>query len=287
MHSPYALGALLLAASCAGIQRGTDSVPILDGATGRVKSLGEVARELAAFDVVFLGELHDSDSGHAVQLALTERLLERRGTLVLSMEQFERDVQAPLDDYLAGAIDEASFLERSRPWPNYREHYRPAIELAKKHRLPVIAGNVPRALASRVVQEGPTALLREPFTPRQVSLGAGAYKQRFAAVMAENGAEHEARELDLIFAAQSMKDDAMAESIADFLARSPDPKPLVVHWCGAFHSDYELGTVERLRQRIPQLRIAVLSMRSASDNELDVSDLSAGRYVVLVRDSDG
>jgi uncharacterized iron-regulated protein len=287
MTPTHALVALLLTTSCAAIQRPDGSAKLIDGATGTAVSVEEAARDRAGFDVVFLGELHDSDSGHAAQLALAERLLELRGTLVLSMEQFERDVQASLDDYLAGAIDEATFLESSRPWPNYREHYRPAIELAKLHGLPVIAGNVPRALAARVVKEGPTAVLREPFTPRQVSLGAGAYKNRFVEVMGDNDVQHEASDLDLVFAAQSMKDDAMAESIADFLARSWEPKPLVVHWCGAFHSDYELGTVERLRQRMPRLRIAVLSMRSAGDAALDASDLTAGRYVILVRDSAG
>ena len=59
--------------------------------------------------------------------------------VVLSLEQFERDAQPALDDYLAGRIDEAAFLAKARPWGNYREAYRPLIEFCKARGLPVVA----------------------------------------------------------------------------------------------------------------------------------------------------
>jgi len=37
-------------------------------------------------------------------------------------------VQDALNAYLEGAISEDKFLELARPWPNYREDYRPFVE---------------------------------------------------------------------------------------------------------------------------------------------------------------
>jgi uncharacterized iron-regulated protein len=62
------------------------------------------------------------------------------------------------------------------------------------------------------------------------------------------------------YLAQCVKDDTMAESIARAYNRSMEPKPLIVHFNGAFHSDYRLGTVARVRARLEKARVAVISI---------------------------
>src|SRR5690606_11678254 len=80
-----------------------------------------------------------------------EALVERTGgRVVLAMEMFERDVQPVLDDYLAGRIDEETFLKGSRPWGNYRTAYRRLVETAKREGLPVVASNAPRPLIRKI-----------------------------------------------------------------------------------------------------------------------------------------
>ena len=52
---------------------------------------------------MFLGETHDDETTHRLELAVYEGLLHRKPKqVVLAMEMFERDVQQVLDDYLAG-----------------------------------------------------------------------------------------------------------------------------------------------------------------------------------------
>jgi uncharacterized iron-regulated protein len=126
----------------------------VDTRTGTTVDLDTMARELARCDVVFLGEEHDQDVGHALQLELTKRIVALRPIASLSFEMIERDAQVELDRYLAGEIDERTYLASTKQWPNYREHYRPMVELAKELHLPVIAANVPRPLASRVSRQG-------------------------------------------------------------------------------------------------------------------------------------
>ncbi len=59
------------------------------------------------------------------------------------------------------------------------------------------------------------------------------------------------------FATQCLNDDKMAESIYEYLRKHPDS--VVLHINGCFHSDRHLGTVERMQQRAPQLKLAIIS----------------------------
>jgi uncharacterized iron-regulated protein len=65
------------------------------------------------------------------------------------------------------------------------------------------------------------------------------------------------------YLAQCIKDETMAESIVD--ARLVSPDAIVVHFNGAFHSDYSQGTVARVRRRQPMWTIAVVSAVPVAD----------------------
>ncbi|MEO5800221.1 MAG: ChaN family lipoprotein, partial [Gemmatimonadales bacterium] len=58
------------------------------------------------------------------------------------------------------------------------------------------------------------------------------------------------------------KDETMAESIVR--ARS-NGAPLVIHYNGAFHSDYGQGTAERVRRRLPKAKVLVVSAIPVAD----------------------
>ena len=92
--------------------------------------------------------------------------------------------------------------------------------------------------------------------------------------------------MDRWFAAQCAKDAAMAEAIADHLDPSAGSSGPVVHWCGRFHSDYGLGTVERLLERRPDLRIAVVTTvrRRNTLGELESVDRERAEYAFVVRE---
>jgi uncharacterized iron-regulated protein len=252
----------------------------VEGASGEAVTLAAMADRLAEADVVFLGEQHDSDVGHALQLETTKLLLARRGRLALSLEMLEADCQLELDRYLRGELSEARFLESARLWSNYHEHYRPAVELARREGLPVLAANVPRPLAARVAREGLAPVFPQPMMPFDVRPDPGPYRERFEEAMGNHAG---VEVMDRVYAAQVVKDEKMAEAIDYFLER--EPRTLVVHWVGKFHSDYRLGTVERLLRRRPGLRVGVVSMRSGSRDPASVEpdERAAADFLWLVR----
>jgi uncharacterized iron-regulated protein len=63
-----------------------------------------------------------------------------------------------------------------------------------------------------------------------------------------------------------VKDETMSESIANALAAQSNTqdgaqiRPLVVHFNGAFHSDYRLGTASRAVRRLPKANVKVISV---------------------------
>jgi uncharacterized iron-regulated protein len=229
--------------------------------------------ELAKADVVFVGEQHNDAATHRLELAILEGLARRRDSIIVALEMFERDTQKALDEYLAGKIGEPEFLKLARPWPNYATDYRPLIELAKLKGWRVVAGNVPRKYASQVGRNGLPVINKLPEDERaliaaEVTAPNDDYFKKFAETMsAHPGAtgqkrseEEERAMMERFYQAQCVKDDTMAESIAKAFTNAGNAKPLVVHFNGAFHSDYRLGTAARTRKRLPKARVQIVSI---------------------------
>lgn len=162
---PYLLAALALTWMPSLIHPdSTRSDFLVFSRAGDPSSLEEIVAAMADVDVVFLGESHDDSLGHAIEARLFQRAFVAHagggGTrkLVLAMEMFERDVQTVLDEYVKDLVRERDFLAASRPWKNYDTDYRPLVEFARVHRIPVVASNAPARYVSRVGREGPAGL---------------------------------------------------------------------------------------------------------------------------------
>src|SRR5262245_47938740 len=272
-----------------------------DAPTPTVITVDEAADALKEFDVIFFGEFHDHAGNHLAEMQLFSALHARVPALSLSLEQFERDVQTVLDDYIADKIGEDALKRRGRAWSNYDEAYRPLVEFAKENRLPVIAANAPASFVRCVGQDGPDALSRATperrgFAAAELHLNTGPYKDKFIRFLREdplhgasetdksNGAPTPAEERS--FAAQVTRDDTMAESIFLHLQRNPGRK--VVHVTGNFHVEGFLGTAERLTMRAPQLKVAVVApieIENPRAPALKASDAAAGNFLVLLRAS--
>ncbi len=257
---------LLAAQDLADVSSEPLSPQIMNAKSGKTVELDELVAYLKSSEIIFLGEQHDNDAGHEFQLKVIQSLVAQGADVAISMEQFERDVQGVIDDYLANRITEEQFLESSRPWKNYAKHYRAIIEFAKEKRLPVLAANIPRKLAAEIAQDNTIKANQQVFLPRTTTAPEDLYWQNFLATMKGHVGAEDSKKLKSFYKAQCMKDDAMAESITDYIAKNPHQPKTVVHLCGHFHSDYGLGTAFRVMQRNPLLRIAVVTMETIPDD---------------------
>ena len=244
-----------------------DAIRVWDSRAGEELALTALLDRLAEADVVFVGETHLDDTTHRVEAAVLEGLLARRaGALVLSLEMFERDVQPVLDDYLAGRIDERAFLAAARPWGNYASDYRPLIETAKAHGIPVVAANTPTALRRRVSSGGRAALAaltqaERSLLPAEILPASAAYWERVDRATRGHMNFASLPEEKRLFTGQNLWDNSMGAAVAETLAAHPGAT--VVHVVGGFHVMYRDGTAAQLRRRAPDARVAVVELLPA------------------------
>ena len=243
---------------------------------------------LTAADVVFIGEIHDDSLTHVLELALLEAIHRKNKDIAVAMEMFERDVQGQMDGYLAGDIEEEEFLTSSRPWNNYSMAYRPLVEFAKEHGLPVIAMNVPRRYARMVAMMGEDALADVPEDERawmasELKVLDDKYKERFLGVMGKNRSGPMGRmNPENMYLAHCLKDDTMAESIHTFLETHPGMT--MVSYQGDFHSAFRLGIVQKLSLLNDDVESLVVSVIPVENVETVRPDqfVNQGDYLVFV-----
>ncbi len=267
---------------------------ILDTKTGTEISIDELIKKISDSQIVFFGEFHDDSLIHYLQYEFFVKYHSSNNKTALSMEMFERDVQNTLDEYLGGAIDEDEFKKKSRPWPDYDKFYSPLVIFSKEHQLPVITRNVPRKYAGQDIRIGMTGLRLLPpdeqnYFTKDFIYKDDEYKSKFFETMIGNTEElsklspNEENTIYLYYGSQCLKDETMAESIVDFIKNKPDFH--IVHLNGDFHSNSYLGTVQKVRDRVSDIKLSVITpfyYNDTKDIKLNDSIRSTADFVIFV-----
>lgn len=116
------------------------------------------ARRLDGDTVALLGEVHDNAALHGLRLAGLRQAIEAGWRPLVAMEQFDTDRQADIDHARRERpLDADHLIARAtsgQPGGWDWRHYRPLVELALAHGLPLVAANLPRAQARLLVRGG-------------------------------------------------------------------------------------------------------------------------------------
>ncbi len=107
--------------------------------------------------VLLLGEVHDNAQGHKLRYELLRQRVEAGWSPAIVMEQFDRENQAALTQAQKGCLDAQCVIRVVGGTRWDWQLYYPVIQLALTYHLPLVAGNLSRADASRVVRDGVTA----------------------------------------------------------------------------------------------------------------------------------
>ena len=149
----------------------------------------------------------------------------------------------------------------------------------------MLAANVPRPLAAEMSRSD-DPFEPGPFTARRMSAPHDAYHRRFVDVMQGHMGASGGEAMERMYRAQCLKDDTMAEAIADHLRLHAHRRPLVVHLNGKFHSDHGHGTVQRVVERMPGVTVGLVSMLAVEEpTEHEPTRLELGRanFLFLVK----
>ncbi|OAQ42342.1 iron-regulated protein [Pedobacter psychrophilus] len=248
---------------------------------GKKVSYGKMIKTLAQQNVVLFGEIHNNPISHWLEFNLAKDLSQNK-TLTLGAEMFEADNQSPLNNYVSGKIDNKTFTQDTRLWPNYDTDYSPLVEFAKERNLNFIATNIPRKYASLVFKKdfisldsltseekswiAPLPIKFEPNLPTY---------QNILKMMGGHGSE-------LLVKAQAIKDATMAH----FILANYKPDNIFLHFNGAYHSDDFEGILWYLKQENADLKYATLSTVSQDNiSSLAKENIGKADFIICVDSS--
>ncbi|MCP4757987.1 MAG: ChaN family lipoprotein [Planctomycetes bacterium] len=249
---------------------------IIDGRSGEHLEWEVLVDRLIGSDVVVLGEQHNDATGHAVQLAVIEDLLDTvDGKGGVALEMLERDEQVLVEDYRDGVIDAEVFAKESgsTSWSgpgSWEAWYQPTIDAAIERNGIVIAANAPRRYVRAARLGGWEAIdelgqERARFVDHPDTPITGDYRDRFIELMGGHGEDGDTEETiaealviaESFFLSQQVWDATMAASVSTGLKKAGPPMMLLV---GRFHSDWNGGTVQQIRRLHPSAIVMTISL---------------------------
>ena len=261
----------------------TDQAFVIYNAKGKKVSIAKMTRESIDAQLILFGEFHDNPISHWLELELLKELFSQKGKkLILGFEMFEQDQQAALDRYLIGGITDKQLKDSLRLWPNYSTDYKPLILFAKENKLACIASNVERKYASLLFKSGRIALdtisplkksqMADLQFPIDTTLSQYVSLNEMAAHMGGGN----------MLEAQALKDATMAKYILQELREDNQ----IIHYNGAYHSDYYQGILWYIQQSKPLIKVTTISTVSQQKvNKLEKEHLGKADFIICVTES--
>lgn len=272
---------LFLASSFLSYSQNLSAYQIFDS-NGKKVTSEKMMKKLKTADFVFFGEYHDNPIAHWLQYEVTKEMYEEHGKdLMLAFEMFERDQQELMNAYLKGEMEDKVFEDSCRLWPNYKTDYKPLVKFALDSGLHVVASNVPRRYANILYKKGRRALdtltMEEKSWMASPDFVVDTTLSQYASLL-EMGQHMGGGNLML---AQAFKDATMSKfTLADRKANN-----VVIHYNGAYHSDYHQGIVWYVGQELPDAEIITISTVTQKEvNKLDKDNKGRADFIICVDD---
>jgi aminopeptidase N len=214
--------------------------------------LSAIVTAVADKTIVYVGERHDRYGDHLAQLEVIQGLHERHRELAIGMEMFQSRYQKALDDYIAGIIDEETFLLQAHYFTSWGFNYflyRDILLYAREQRIPVIGLNIPRELASKVARHGLAQLseAEKALLPKEMPGADEGYRERLQRAFDMHQWEMAngdlPRQVEFFIEAQLLWDESMAGAIASYLGHHSG-SPMVI-LAGNGHLEFGSGIPKR------------------------------------------
>jgi uncharacterized iron-regulated protein len=260
----------------------------IDVCAGEPLRYEEVLEDLAGVDVVYLGERHTIAKHHELQTQVLTDLAKRGKPLVLALEQLESVQQPTIDRYNRGELSFDQLAEATqwaKRWSNY-EQYRAAIEAAQKLKIPVLALNARAEVIRQVARSGGVDRLDEKTRaelPKDVVLDDPLYRKLLGLQLMVHVSANE-KMLRPMIEAQIARDEAMSAALATFLKSEAGRGRSAVVLCGSGHVAYGLGTPERVRRRLPNVKHRIIVFSESGDTVLSPQELKAARPITITHE---
>jgi uncharacterized iron-regulated protein len=253
-----------------------------DGGVVRLKDqatipFDQMVGEVSKSRVIVVGETHDNQADHDLQLKIIRTLREGGLPLAVGLEMFRAESQELLDKWWRWGMSTEQFevIYREnwgRPWPLYRDIFL----YSRQKRIPLVGLNLPREIVSKVAREGYGSLTeaeRKKLPPGITCTLNEAYRAYIRKTFTEH-AQSSGRSFDHFCEAQMLWDTAMAIYALEYLDKNPGSRMVIL-----------AGSVHAWKQAIPR-QIATMRPDMTVSVILPAPDGKTGREKLAVEDAD-
>jgi uncharacterized iron-regulated protein len=253
-----------------------------DGGVVRLKDqatipFDQMVGEVSKSRVIVVGETHDNQADHDLQLKIIRTLREGGLPLAVGLEMFRAESQELLDKWWRWGMSTEQFevIYREnwgRPWPLYRDIFL----YSRQKRIPLVGLNLPREIVSKVAREGYGSLTeaeRKKLPPGITCTLNEAYRAYIRKTFTEH-AQSSGRSFDHFCEAQMLWDTAMAIYALEYLDKNPGSRMVIL-----------AGSVHAWKQAIPR-QIATMRPDVTVSVILPAPDGKTGREKLAVEDAD-
>lgn len=236
---------------------------VLETPTGRILSTSDWLKELANYEILYLGEEHHNKHHIEAALKILDRLTAEGFQPTIGMEMFGWDGQPALDDYVSkDRLARSDFLDRVRwaqNWGGAFEDYEPLVTFARDRGLSVRAMNPPKPLIRRVVKIGLAQAREEPEWTQwgmhqEEIVDDPAYRARIVDQLQRCHGGGNEDHFRTMYEASMVRDEGMAKTLAarlDELRRDTSgSRRVIVSYTGGGHIQYNLPVPMRVSRRL-------------------------------------
>jgi uncharacterized iron-regulated protein len=226
---------------------------------GEAVSFEELIKQIAAKDLIFVGEVHDNPEHHLIQVQILQALTHCGTPLAAGMEFFQVPHQTVLDLYLKTDTTEEAFLEGvdwTGNWGYDYLFYRPLLLLAKGKGIEVLAINATKEIVRKIAREGLDSLSPEERgqLPEDIDLTNEAHRA-YVREAYEQEAHHGLENFEYFYEAQCVWEETMALNLATHLSQKNGK---LVVFVGNGHIVKKFGIPYRTIRRVPVSMVTIM-----------------------------
>jgi uncharacterized iron-regulated protein len=234
-------------------------------------SFEELMADLSGRRIIYVGEKHSDRSHHAVQLKIIKAIYRHHQNMAVGMEMFDHTYQPVLDLWSAGKMDPREFLRKVHWYANWRYDfslYSDILDFIKEKKIRLVALNIPFNIPPKIRVGGIENLAddEKKHLPRDIDTSNTAHREYVADVFKRHHFKGMV-EFDDFYTAQSVWEDAMAESITRNLEND---KMIVL--AGNGHIQYKYGIPDRAFRRTGASFRTIYPARVGQEIDLGIAD---------------
>ena len=237
--------------------------------------------EAAKSRVVVIGESHDNQAHHDLQLKIIRTLYEGGAPLAVGLEMFRAESQDLLDKWWRWGMPTEQFESLYRenwgmPWILYRDIFL----YSRQKRIPLVGLNVPRDVIAKVAREGFVSLTeaeRKKLPPGLTCTLDEAYRSFIRSTFTEH-ARASGRSFEHFCEAQMVWDTAMAIYALEYLDKNPGSRIVIL--AGSVHA-WKRAIPRQIATMRPDETVSVILPAQGGKGDREKITAEDADYLVL------